>query len=601
VQAALNSAQSGEWKAATQVSFVAKTQSVLPDLQTLSTGLDAQAAALNQYATQVQSIQDALQVVHTQHKNATTDSARALHSMPILPASHSTYESVSDWLNPTEKSMAPGGQRAFADDSFDDGLRRAHSWTQFDQAKSQLRHCDQQLTDLASQRRTADTVCVSALSSNQVLGRMTTITPASITAMNKTQQLALMGTLSAGDLHIFLTQNPALAQQFWNTPPDAAAVATWWTNLAPAEKYALTTGAAAIIGNLGGIDFASRITANNNQLAEFKTRTNLTPSQKDAIKQIEWTLVGATGKPGTLVDFNVSADPPLAAFAYGNLDTAQKVTWIIPGMGSKVSPGDTTPQVAQNLLDAQGFVDLRTSHAVIAWLGYRSPEMDESFHTPGSSRSVWENNLAQAGSKRLTAELDALHDTPRTTTDGQPIPPHIAVVAHSYGTTTVAYALHNTHFDVDSAVFVASAGIDKTVVPNEAAMNIATVDSKEQLYSTQAEADLVATIGRLPAVLIPSVGILNPFPHEQVPLSHRIYPDAEFGATPFSSEGGVDGKTSFSATSVHDAIGADGNVGHGYFDAGTESLRDVALSSTGHGGEIKHLAPLPLLLPPTRP
>jgi len=78
----------------------------------------------------------------------------------------------------------------------------------------------------------------------------------------------------------------------------------------------------------------------------------------------------------------------------------------------------------------------------------------------------------------------------------------VSVIAHSYGTTTSASALHDINFTVDDAVFVASAGIDTTVVPNAAAMHIATVDGKEQLCSTQASSAPVATVGRAPAGVI---------------------------------------------------------------------------------------------------
>jgi len=194
---------------------------------------------------------------------------------------------------------------------------------------------------LVTERRTVDTQCADALSSSRVLGRMAWITPASLTALNTGDRLALMATLGVADLRILLAQDPTIGQKFWDNPPLAGDVAAWWKQLSAAEKDTLVTNTPAVIGNLGGIDYATRIIANNNQLEAFRHRGDLTASQKDAIAKIDSVVRNYSDRG--LVDFNVSADPPLAAFAFGNLDTAQKVTWAVPGIGSKVGPDETLP------------------------------------------------------------------------------------------------------------------------------------------------------------------------------------------------------------------------------------------------------------------
>jgi len=80
-------AQSGEWVSAAPVSFVAKTGSVLPDLQILSTGLDSQADALNQYASALDHIKDTLRMVAATQRNAEENSTHALLQIQGLPAS----------------------------------------------------------------------------------------------------------------------------------------------------------------------------------------------------------------------------------------------------------------------------------------------------------------------------------------------------------------------------------------------------------------------------------------------------------------------------------------------------------------------------------
>jgi len=216
-------------------------------------------------------------------------------------------------------------------------------------------------------------------------------------------------------------------------------------------------------------------------------------------------------------------------------------------------------------------------------LGYRAPTIEESFDNPRGHNSVWENDLAQAGSQRLTTELNAFHDTPRTTTDGQPIPPHIAVVAHSYGTTMAADALTETKHNVASVVFVGSAGIDQNAVRNASVLHI--TGGAKGLFMTHASDDHVAPTG------IDLSGRADPMPGSVL----NFVDHGQFGGNTFSSDGVThsDGTPWLRATTGHDmnGVGGDGfagtslfkpaTAGQGYFDPGTESLRNIAAAATG--------------------
>jgi Alpha/beta hydrolase len=397
---------------------------------------------------------------------------------------------------------------------------------------------------------------------------------------SETITLAMLASLSAAQLKKLLKDDPALAQEFWKNPPDAAAVAKWWKSLSPAERDRLIADAPTVIGNLNGVPYANRDEANRIALAAAAKDPNLTKDQKDTITQVEQALITRKGAAARyLTDFNLGADPPLAAVAIGNVDTADDVTVDVPGMANYAkSSMSSWTDAAQKLYDEQqNVVDPDHSHAVIAWIGYDTPPLDVSVANKGASDSVMSNNLAQQGAPRLAADLDGIQDT--RAGEGASAP-RVSVVAHSYGTTTSAYALTQTKHDVNSVDFVASAGIDHRVIPNAAALHVDSVNGREQLYASQATRDYVATTGR--------VG------------SGRADPeDPSFGAITYSSDGGKaqDG-ASYAAVNGHDAIGSglavppyNVGAGHGYFDKGTESLYNMAVVSSGQGSLLSGLKP----------
>ncbi|MEO7018415.1 MAG: alpha/beta hydrolase, partial [Leifsonia sp.] len=405
--------------------------------------------------------------------------------------------------------------------------------------------------------------------------------------------MALLKDSTPDELKQLLLIDPALAQSFWDRPPDSADVAAWWASLPQAQRDALVKDAAPIIGNLGGVPYAIRGIANLNQLNAAKQNPNLTQQQKDAIANAEAALKagGMNGGVRSLVDFNLYGDVPMIALGIGDLDTVDTITYDVPGMDAYASndAGKDWYTAAQNLYDEQRSVDPRASHGVVAWLGYNTPPLAGTVvnaalnissllatrQTIPSDDSVFSDARAKAGAGRLAAELDALQNT--RTGAGAPAP-FVAVTAHSYGTTTTAYALTMTQHNVNAVDLVASAGIDSNVVPNASALHVDSVGGKGQVYVSQASSDAIATVGRAG--------------------SGRIDPaDSGFGAIHYSSNGGVapDG-TVYVSVNGHDAIGHDGKpiisagVGHGYYDPRTESLRNMAAVTTGAGVIVKDLA-----------
>jgi hypothetical protein len=391
--------------------------------------------------------------------------------------------------------------------------------------------------------------------------------------------LGLLAGMSAARLKKFMADHPSLAQEFWTDRPDASAVSAWWNGLTAAERRRMIQDAPTIVGNLNGVPYHDRDDANRVALEAAANASHLTKDQKDAIANIRSALTGRKGGGQRyLIDFDLAAVPPLAAVSIGDVDTADDVTVDVPGMATyTASSMSSWTDAAQNLFRRQGYVDPNHSHAVVAWIGYNAPPFDISAANKHAADSVMSNVRAQQGAPRLAADIDGILDTRSGEAASTP---RVAVVAHSYGTTTTAYALTQTAHDVNAVDFVASAGIDHQVIPDASALHVAATNGHEQVYASQATRDFVATTGR--------VG------------SGRSDPeDAGFGAITYSSDGGKapDG-TVYAAVNGHDTLGSGPalppysvGTGHGYFDLGTESLQNIAVVSTGHGTLLSGLAP----------
>lgn len=444
----------------------------------------------------------------------------------------------------------------------------------------------QALLDTARQRvqdagdRAAHSLMAAADSTKAVRGILAAL-PSDIGAHypSDVATLDLLAGMSAAQLRKFLTDHPSLVQEFWTDRPDASAVSAWWNGLTAAERHRMIQDAPTIVGNLNGVPYRDRNTANRLALDAAAHDRHLTKDQKDAVANVRRALAGPKGGgQRSLIDFNLGAVPPLAAVSVGDLDTADVVTVDVPGMATYASSSMSSwTDAAQNLVRQQQALDPDHSHAVVAWIGYNAPPFDISAANKHASDSVMSNVRAQQGAPRLAADLDGILDT---RSGEAAATPRLSVVAHSYGTTTTAYALTQTTHDVSSVDLVASAGIDHKVIPDASALHVATAHGHQQVYASQATRDFVATTGRAG--------------------SGRSDPeDAGFGAIIYSSDGGraPDG-TVYPAVNGHDTIGSGPAIppysvgaGHGYFDQRTESLYNIAVVSTGQGPLLTGLKP----------
>ncbi|RII88562.1 hypothetical protein DZF95_15500, partial [Clavibacter michiganensis] len=199
-------------------------------------------------------------------------------------------------------------------------------------------------------------------------------------------QLDRYAALTASQAQRMIRAHPALELQVMDASPER--VVSWWAAKDREHQRALIRSSPELVGNLDGVDYASRDAANRRQLrAELRTEREAVAAHPDdadahnrltALTAIRDALEpaartgGGTEPRRWLVSLS-HRDPPLAAIAVGDLDTARQVSFTVPGMGTYTDDMQLWTETAQNVFDAQASVGAPAAHAVVAWIGYRTP------------------------------------------------------------------------------------------------------------------------------------------------------------------------------------------------------------------------------------
>lgn len=397
--------------------------------------------------------------------------------------------------------------------------------------------------------------------------------------------MAILDRLSRGDadgVSRSLDDHPDWRAMLNAHPPGPTEVSSWWSTLDVARSSALIGGASSIIGNLEGVAYASRDRANRATLAREieKARAALAAERKrtdpawgpgygvggrrasrlgilqermDNLLDIEEALEPPPNRAARHLLTLTDDRPPLAAISIGDVGAADNVTFAIPGMGTTTREMSGWAAAAQNLLDEQRRAAPTANGAVVAWIGYRTPPVPLS----QGQFQVLGNEYAEAGGENLSETLAGFVSTRQDA-------PSLSVVGHSYGTTTAAAALAMPSTpSVDSFVALGSAGLPASID------SVSDVKA-DKVYAGQArnvipgledgQGDQWAWTGR-------------------TSVEHPVDPTASaFGARAF----GADGDNGMRPVTDHGALVPAGE-GWGYFDSGTEALRNAALATTGQG------------------
>ncbi len=235
------------------------------------------------------------------------------------------------------------------------------------------------------------------------------------------------------------------------------------------------------------------------------------------VRILAWDPYGPRGDGGT-------------AIAYGNPDTAENLAISVPGTGSALD-GFSVSQ-AGNLREAMG----AEGNATIQWLGYDAPGW-----APGEV-----DNPAQAreGGANLVADVDGY----RAAAEAAGNNPHVTVIGHSYGSTTVGYAGMNG-LAADDIAFVGSPGVGASHVDQLSA-------GPGHVYVGATEHDPVVQ-GTSQTWFTEDGSSIGPY-------------DDRFGARTFGTTDGTS------------ALGAHSQ----YYAPGSESVQNLARIATGDGGSV---------------
>lgn len=346
----------------------------------------------------------------------------------------------------------------------------------------------------------------------------------------------------------------------------AAATTAWWADLPEARRTDLTTLLPSVVGNLEGVPYSARDTANRLTLHTTIDRLDGSADghtsaavgvDKDArrlvmLQQVELALDrGREGDdaPRSLLSLD-TVFPGKAAVAVGDVDTADNVSVMVPGMLYTVSNQITWwTDRAADLHSEQDFwsstlatdaTAKASTNATIAWMGYRTPDVT----------NVLGLALAKVGAVHLEDAVEGLQAS-RTGAE-----PRITIMAHSYGSTTATMALTSGKIRVDSFVVLGSPG---SVVTRADKLAV----TRGSVYAAAAALDPVA-----------GSGVFGADPGSTL-----------FGATLLNIGGGTDPYTEqhLSAVLTHNR----------YFTPGSQSMRNLALIGIGQGDLAGGRAPSP--------
>lgn len=359
--------------------------------------------------------------------------------------------------------------------------------------------------------------------------------------------------LSEPELAEFVTGNPAAISGVLADPPSADAVSTWWSLIGSDNRESLRAAAPELIGNLDGITPAVRDDANREFLsssidAAERALDDLGRAERaDAeqrlimLREIEQSLVTEAGQPARSLLSVDTAWPGRAAVVVGDLQTADYVSYMVPGMLFTVTGQmvDWTI-ISQDLYDEQqrwverlGRTDADlagSSTAVVSWIGYQTPGITD----------VVSLDLAEDGARYISNSVAGVQ---QTRGDDQP---NVTLVTHSYGSTATLKALRSGGLAIDSLVIIGS--------PGGSAQSVSDIGMpSDRVFVGEAEWD---------------------------PVVHSAFFGADpgsagFGASAMSVSGGRD------PISGETLAAASGHLG--YFDAGTEAMRNMALVGLGEG------------------
>jgi hypothetical protein len=235
-------------------------------------------------------------------------------------------------------------------------------------------------------------------------------------------------------------------------------VAAWWAALPVSAQWAAIRSSSAAVGALDGVPAWARDSANRLLLDRALTNRGLPPGQAATARVVAARIAAeeATGRQVQLHLLDLAGDR--VALALGDLDTAEAVALLIPGIFN--TPGDDLNGLAADASDVAAATRAAaptTAVATMVWLGYRTPSH------PGAAVS---RISARRGGPALASALEGLAAARHAVSTGAA---RTTVVAHSYGTLVVDEAADEPGtLEADAVVLLGSPGMEDDAASLEA-------------------------------------------------------------------------------------------------------------------------------------
>ncbi|MEU9097050.1 alpha/beta hydrolase [Streptomyces sp. NPDC048361] len=312
----------------------------------------------------------------------------------------------------------------------------------------------------------------------------------------------------------------------------AQQLAQFFGSITAAERDRLADRYPLVVGNLNGAPVTLRYRANRTALAEARTveqKRTVDPrlsadGRQDASRRMH-RFDSLLDDDRQILAFDPS-DTGRVAEVFGDLDRAQRVSVIIPGVDTNVltfeksSRKNTAPVgMAESLYAAEHAAAPSTRTAVIAWADYTAPA--------GLGMDAAIGRLAEDGAVRLSAMVRALPGTAP-----------VELFCHSYGSVVCGVSSRELPSRVSDITVAGSPGMR--------VRNAAQLGTKAQVWAMRDRDDWIQDV---PYLDVAGLG------HGADPVS------AAFGSR---------------------VLSAAGAIGHtGYFEPGTQSLANFAAIGVG--------------------
>lgn len=243
-------------------------------------------------------------------------------------------------------------------------------------------------------------------------------------------------------------------------------VAAWWDSLTEEEQYAVLAARPELIGGTDGIPALARDQANRLLLETDLEAMELREQRGERLFEDYQALDNARAAQAALDEGAQKVDPvtgePLVpllhlydatafggdgkvAIAFGDPDTADHVSVMVPGLTSRGTEAGGNADAAYNIYESARLSDPHSTASSIMWIGYDAPSDWDSATVAGEGR-------AEEGGELLSRYIDGL----RASRDGSPA--HLTVIGHSYGSTTTAHGATDHGLAADDIVLVGSPG-----------------------------------------------------------------------------------------------------------------------------------------------